>query len=144
MAENVVTISGKLAEDEWNDVLADEARGWERRWRWAWSSVDAKHFANFSIVYGPDGTVALNAAGSVMTRSGVYRSASTCRFDRSSNRFGHRSAGSLLPRDQLPGTGLAVLDLPLASGETVKGRRGDQLGDLLPRRVLRSVAAGGG
>ena len=143
--ENVVTISGKLAEDEWNDVLADEARRLGAPLEvGVVEGVDAKHFANFSIVYGPDGTVALNAAGSRYDKERRVPFGEYVPFRPIIEPIEASIGGGLLPRrDQLPGTGLAVLDLPLASGETVKAAAVISWEIFFPRRVREGVAAGG-
>lgn len=135
--ENVANVRGKLATDKWDPVLADEARrlgaplvvG-------VVESVDANNFANFSIVYGPDGTSDSRYDKQRRVPFGEY-----VPFRPLVEPFG----GGLLPkRDQLPGTGPALLDLPLADGSELKAATVISWEIFFPRVVREGVAEGAG
>ncbi len=133
--ENVVNVGNKLATDKWDPVLAAEARRLDAPLVvGVVESVDANNFANFSIVYGPDGS-----AGSRYDKQRRVPFGEYVPFRSLVEPFG----GGLLPkRDQLPGTGPAVLDLPLADGTDVKAATMISWEVFFPRLVREGVAAG--
>jgi apolipoprotein N-acyltransferase len=133
--ENVVNVSNKLATDSVDPVLAAEARRLDAPLVvGVVESVDADQFANFSIVYGPDGSTGSRYDKQRRVPFGEY-----VPFRPVVEPFG----GGLLPtRDQLPGTGPAVVDLPLTDGTDVKAATLISWEVFFPRLVREGVAAG--